>query len=240
MGGRAAAPRGAVSRARRAETKLKKARKLLQALQSAEGQKDEVLVNAFLLESELLIEHGKATEASAVLSDGLARFADDANLLYARAMAGIKLKDVVQMEADFRRMIELDPENANAWNALGYSLLTETDRTEEAVNLIERAYQLEPSNGAIVDSLGWGFFKMGQLDQAISYLREAYKLTPEGEIAAHLAEALSEMGAVDEAQQLATEAKAKFPSSAPLLETIKRLKLQTDELAPPASHELRQ
>jgi len=204
--------------------KLAAARKILQNMQSSTQDKAQI-INAYLLEAELLSESKQYKEADQVLSLGLQRFPDDAGLLYSRALAGLARKDIARMEADFRQIVALDPENANAWNSLGYSLLTETDRTEEAMALIERAYQLDPKSGAITDSFGWGFFKMGQVDQAIYYLREAYKLEPEGEIAAHLAEALHTLGADPEAIRVLSEAKAKYPDSVPLQETIERLKL---------------
>jgi len=204
--------------------KLAAARKILQNMQASTQEKAQT-INAYLLEAELLSDNEQYQEADRVLSLGLQRFPDDAGLLYSRALAGLGRKDIARMEADFRQIIALDPENANAWNSLGYSLLTETDRTEEAMALIERAYQLDPKSGAITDSLGWGFFKMGQVDQAIYYLREAYKLEPEGEIAAHLGEALHTLGADSEAIQVLSKAKAKYPDSAPLQETIERLKL---------------
>lgn len=204
--------------------KLAAARKILRKLQTSKVDKAQ-LINGYLLEAELLGEYKLHVDAAKVLSTGLKRFPDDAGMLYARALASLAHKDLAQMEADFRQIVALDPENANAWNSLGYSLLTETDRTEEAMALIERAYQLDPKSGAIADSFGWGFFKMGQVDQAIYYLREAYELEPEAEIAAHLAEALHTLGADPEAIHVLSEAKAKYPDSAPLQETIERLKL---------------
>ncbi len=204
--------------------KLAAARKILRKLQASKVDKAQ-LINGYLLEAELLSQTKQHDDAAEVLSTGLQRFPEDAGMLYARALASLAHKDLVQMEADFRQIVALDPENANAWNSLGYSLLTETDRTEEAMALIERAYQLDPKSGAIADSFGWGFFKMGQVDQAIYYLREAYKLEPEAEIAAHLAEALHTLGADPEAIQVLSEAKAKYPESVPLQETIERLKL---------------
>ena len=208
---------------------LKAARKILAQMQASDLDKA-ATISAYLLEAELLSEQKQYQQADAVLSAGLARFDDDAGMLYARAMAALARKDIARMEADFRQIVALDPENANAWNALGYSLLTETDRTEEAMAMIERAYTLDPKSGAIADSFGWGFFKMGQVDQAIYYLREAYKLEPDAEIAAHLAEALHSLGAEPEAIKVLREAAAKYPNSSPLQETIKRLKLSITPL----------
>lgn len=204
--------------------KLVAARKILRAMQSSQLEKAQT-INAYLLEAELLGEYKQYKKADQVLTTGLQRFPDEAGMLYARALAGLARKDIARMEADFRQIVAIDPQNANAWNSLGYSLLTETDRTEEAMALIERAYQLDPKSGAIADSFGWGFFKLGQVDQAIYYLREAYKLEPEAEIAAHLAEALHTLGADPEAINVLSEAKAKYPDSKPLQDTIERLKL---------------
>jgi tetratricopeptide (TPR) repeat protein len=204
------------------ETDLSLARQTLDALQDADLSEQE-RVNAFLLEAELLIKAKKLDEAHATYGEGLARAPNDTSILYARAMNAFARKDIKGLEEDLLAVIEIDPQNAQAMNALGYSIIDEPGRLEEATDYIQQAYMLEPKSGAIMDSLGWAYFKAGKYDQAIVQLRAAYEAEPEGEIAAHLGEALWALGAEDEARKVWNDALKDFPDSVPLKETMQRL-----------------
>jgi tetratricopeptide (TPR) repeat protein len=73
-------------------------------------------------------------------------------------------------------------------NALGYTMILHTERYEEAFELITKAYQLEPKDPSIIDSMGWALFKLGKTEQALDYLKQAFEIMPDPEIAAHLGE----------------------------------------------------
>ncbi len=208
------------------------ARETLHVLQESVAA-DQAIIDGYLLEAELLNAAKRQADAKTVLSAGLQQHPEATDLLYSRAMTALQLKDINTMESDLLLMAQLNPENAEAWNALGYSLLVETDRTEEAYGYIQQAYALEPDSGAIQDSLGWAMFKRGRLDQAVPMLRTAYQSAPEGEVAAHLGEALWELGAKQEALDVFREASAKFPDSEPLQETIKRLAIPLKDARKP-------
>jgi tetratricopeptide (TPR) repeat protein len=204
------------------EKDLTAAQKTLDALQDADVSEQE-RVNAFLLEAELLIKARRLDDAHATYGEGLARAPNDTSLLYARAMNAFARRDIKGLEEDLLQVIEIDPQNAQAMNALGYSIIDEPGRLEEATDYIQQAYLLEPQSGAIMDSLGWAYFKAGKYDQAIVQLRAAYEAEPEGEIAAHLGEALWALGAENEARKVWNDALKIFPESAPLKETMQRL-----------------
>jgi tetratricopeptide (TPR) repeat protein len=208
-----------------AEKDLPSARTTLQNLQQSVSA-DQSIIDGYMLEAELLNKAKNAAEAKSVLSAGLKRFPEASDLLYSRAMTALGLKDVGTMESDLKLMTELDPDNAQAWNALGYSLLEETDRVEEAYEYIQQAYALDPKSGAIQDSLGWANFKRNRLDQAVPQLRQAYASEPGDEVAAHLGEALWQLGAKKEAIEIFSEASKKYPDSLPLKAAIKRLKVE--------------
>ena len=204
---------------------LKGARATLDALQNSDAP-NQAIVDAYLLESELLIKSKDLDEAHATLSEALDRMPEDTGLMYARAMNSFARDDIAGLENDLKLAIEIDPQNAQALNALGYSLLDKTGRVEEATNYIQQAYMLEPKSPAIMDSLGWAYFKGGRYDQAIVQLRSAYEAEPEGEIAAHLIEALWALGAEPEAREIWEEALKQFPESEPLRSTVERLSKQ--------------
>ena len=204
------------------EKDLKGARRTLDALQNSDVP-NQAIVDAYLLESELLAKAKRLDEAHATLSEAVDRMPEDTSIMYARAMNSFARNDISALESDLKHVIEIDPQNAQALNALGYSLLDKTERVEEATNYIQQAYMLDPKSPAIMDSLGWAYFKGGRYDQAIVQLRNAYEAEPEGEIAAHLIEALWALGAEPEARELWLEALQRFPESEPLKSTVERL-----------------
>jgi Flp pilus assembly protein TadD len=113
-----------------------------------------------------------------VLQQALQRYPDDLNLLYTRAMLAEKRNDLAQMEKDLRLIIKRDPENAMALNALGYTLSDRTTRYAEAKALIDKAHQLNPEDPAVLDSLGWVNYRLGNLDEAERLLRQAWNASP--------------------------------------------------------------
>jgi tetratricopeptide (TPR) repeat protein len=137
------------------------------------------------------------------------------------------------VEADLRRLLELDPDHADALNALGYSLADMTDRYAEALELIQRALAIKPDEGAILDSMGWVQYRLGNLGLALDYLRQAgAKLPEDPEVAAHLGEVLWALGQRDEARQVWEKAQAKAPDHPYLLRVISRHRATQDGSAP--------
>jgi Flp pilus assembly protein TadD len=122
-------------------------------------------------------------------------------------------------------VIELKPDNAHAYNALGYSLAERKLRLPEARQLIQRALELAPGDPFITDSLGWVEFQLGNLPEAARLLRQAYTTRPDTEIAAHLGEVLWALGQRDEARRVLREARGRDGSNEVLRETLARLRV---------------
>jgi Flp pilus assembly protein TadD len=141
-------------------------------------------------------------------------------------MAAERIDRVEVMEASLRKLIGLRPDHAHAYNALGYSLADRNLRLDEAQALIEKALELSPNDGHILDSMGWVLFRKGQYERAIQYLRRAFEIMPDAEVAAHLGEALWQAGKTDEAKQLWRDARRKDPDNQALQQTLNRLKVQ--------------
>lgn len=123
-------------------------------------------------------------------------------LLYTRALLSFHLNDLVQMEEDLRQLLVIDPNNATALNALGYTLIDQTERVNEGLLLIQKAHALDSESAEILDSLGWALFKLGRYEEALEYLEEAHARLPEAEIADHLIQTLWQLNQQKEAEAL--------------------------------------
>lgn len=174
-------------------------------------------------EAELLREARQYAPAMQVFEAALKRYPDNLELLYDRAMVAEKLNRLDVLEADLRRMIELKPDYAHAYNALGYTLADRTNRLTEAVALLEKALNLAPDDPFIQDSMGWALFKLKRYTEAADYLRRAYAARPDPEIAAHLGEVLWISGQRDEARRIWQGGLKSHPDNESLRETLSRL-----------------
>lgn len=201
--------------------KLNEARTLLAFTR---GENDAQNVRLIQVQAELLRDSKEHATAFEVLSEGLKRFPDSAELLYDRAMVAEKLDKLDSLEADLRRVIVLRPDDAQAYNALGYTLADRTNRLAEAVILLDKALSLAPEDPFILDSVGWAQYRSGNLARAQEYLERAYKVRPDPEIAAHLGEVLWARGQRDEAGKLWQTSLQSHPHNEVLLETLHRLK----------------
>ncbi|HXX86036.1 MAG TPA: tetratricopeptide repeat protein [Casimicrobiaceae bacterium] len=168
-------------------------------------------------------EAGDYEGAYAVLSTALAGEPDSAELLYDVAMAAEKLDRLDEVEARLKRLIELKPDNAQALNALGYTLVDRTQRTAEGLKLIEKALALAPADPFILDSMGWAQYRMGNFDDSEKFLRRALADRPDPEIAAHLGEVLWAKGQRDNAREIWQSQLKETPDNPVLLETVRRL-----------------
>ena len=145
---------------------------------------------SYMAESEILINAAMHKQALNLLNEALDAIPSDTQLLYARALVAVQLGDLEIAEKDLREIIDLEPENVAALNALGYTLADLTGRFEEAQDLIRAAYVMQPEEVSIIDSMGWVAFRMGRLEEAERYLRDAWSRDRNAEIAAHLGEVL--------------------------------------------------
>ncbi len=167
---------------------------------------------------------GDFEQSRSLLDDLVQREPDNARLLYRRGLLFSNMDLLDLHEIDMRKVIELEPENAYAYNALGYVLADKTDRLEEAYDLINHAMKLRPNDPYITDSLGWVYYRLGNNELAIQYLTEANKLLWDGEIAAHLGEVLWVTGQRERANDIWDRALEDFPDHPALKETVERLR----------------
>jgi tetratricopeptide (TPR) repeat protein len=174
-------------------------------------------------EAQLLRDAGDNAGAFAVLTQALVEHPDQPDLLYDVAMVAEKLDKIDVVEARLSRLIELNPENAQALNALGYTLVDRTPRITEGRALIERALKLAPQDPFILDSMGWADFKLGHFEDAEGWLNRALAERADAEIAAHLGEVLWAKGERNRAQEVWRSQLQATPDNPVLLETMRRL-----------------
>lgn len=192
------------------------------ALQGDATVDDGTRRDAYLMEAELRQKDEQDAGELDVFARGLAAYPDDLALLYSRGLAWERRDRIDHAEADFRRILVIEPDNVAALNALGYTLADRTTRYQEALELIGRARTAAPDDAAIVDSYGWVLYRLGRNAEALVELRRAFTLQKDPEIAAHVAEVLWVMGQKEEARRYFDEARKLDPDNRSLLRALEK------------------
>ena len=174
--------------------------KALELLDSLQMDFPDKFVEIIQFEADLLIENDEFELAMTVLNDSLSKLDFNRDLIYTRALVADRLGEIELVENDLRKILSLFPNDADALNALGYSLTNFTSRYEEAYQLIRRALELKSDSFYILDSMGWVYFKLGDLRSSIFYLEKAYELSQDEEITQHLVEVLNANGEFEKAR----------------------------------------
>ncbi len=216
------------------------ARLRLAALMAADGQVDAALhnlealaeeqsdwnlrVRVYLAQGEILRSQRRYAEGVEMYSRALQQKRDDPNLLYARGLMAEKVDRLDMAESDLRKVISLNPDNANALNALGYTLADRTSRYQEALEYIKRALALIPDDPSILDSLGWVSYRLGRMEEAEKWLSRAFEKLEDAEIAAHYGEVLWHLDKKDLARQVWQKGMKNNASHPVLVETLRRIK----------------
>ena len=182
------------------------------------------------IEVEILTTAGLKQDALQLLTSALSEAPNDVDLLYTRAMLAEQVDNLAMLEDDLRTIIRINPDHAEALNALGYTLADRTDRLDEAMPLVKRALELSPDNPAVIDSLGWIYFRMGDYEQARPLLARAYSLMNDHEIAAHYGEVLWVSGEQKKALETWAAGLEQTPDSDIIQSTLERLQIPRDQL----------
>lgn len=189
-------------------------------------QTDQVLVEeSWLAEARILRETGDRKTALDVLDKALEQLPGSVSIRYSHALLAAELGWVDVAEQDLRIIISEQPENAAALNALGYTLADQTERYEEAEALIRQAFILRPDDASIVDSMGWISYRLGNLDEAEKFLRRAWALSKNPEIASHLGEVLWVKGEQEAARTIWREGLEADSENPVLRETLLRMEV---------------
>jgi tetratricopeptide (TPR) repeat protein len=201
--------------------KLDEARAFLKRV-AADNPEDEAQLT--VTEAQLLREAHRNQDAFQLLGEALRKEPDQPELLYDYALTAEKLERFDVLESNLKKLIQVRPDHAHAYNALGYSWAERNMRLPEAKKLIEKALELSPDDAFIIDSLGWVLYREGDLKGAAEQLRRAYSGRPDADIGAHLGEVLWVMGEREEADRVWQESLKSSPDNETLQKTIKRLR----------------
>lgn len=197
----------------------------LDFLRSLRSDNPQVAQQLYLSEAQLLFDAARYQDAIKTYDQALQDYPDDPSLLYGRAIAEAQTGHAAQAEADLKSVIHSHPNNARALNALGYILSNYSTRYREALGYIRQALKLTPNDPAVIDSMGWVQYRLGQLQLARTYLERAFHASspPDAEIAAHLGEVLWQLGRHEQARKVWRQGLAQSPENQAIQATMKRL-----------------
>jgi len=204
------------------QQKFQQARDHLKSIRPANDQQQ---IQLYLLEGDVLREARQYDDAKQFYSSILDSRPDETSIRYARALIAEKLGELDLLESDLRTILQTEPENAQVLNALGYTLADRTKRYDEALQYIQKAMELQPDDAAVIDSMGWVKYRLGDYEAAVAHLRKANELAKDPEIAAHLGEVLWVMGKKNDALKVWEKSLKEHPEHEALLKTMKRFGL---------------
>lgn len=199
--------------------KFENAREYVRSIRAANSKQE---LQLKLLEGDVLREAERYSEAKAYYTELLTEIPHETSVRYARALIAEKLGELDLVEQDLQTILKDEPKNAQVLNALGYTLADRTQRYQEALSYIQRAYELEPNDAAVMDSMGWVQYRLGNYNDAIEHLQKAVTIDEDPEIAAHFGEVLWVVGNKDKARKVWKDSLQKHPEHQILLEVMKK------------------
>ena len=171
----------------------------------------------------LYFNNNRAQDAWTLMAKEEENFKNVPEFKFDYALLAEKMGNTLLMEQLLKEAIKLKPDYALAYNALGYSYADRNIKLQEAKKYIEIALSIQPNNHYILDSMGWVYFRLGDLDIAYQFVKKAYDIKADPEIAAHLGEILWKQGKQVEAKRIWNESLTINPSNTVLVETSQRL-----------------
>ncbi|MBC3873878.1 tetratricopeptide repeat protein [Undibacterium flavidum] len=202
--------------------KSREARQFLQTISTSKDSEQALLLQT---EAQIMRDAGQTTEAFVLLQMALGELPGSPDLLYDFAMLSESLKYYPEMEMALKQLIQIAPNNALAYNALGYSYADRNVNLNDALSLLEIANQLNPNDPYILDSLGWVKFRLKSYSEAEKFLRQSLSMRQDADVSIHLAEILWVQDKKDEAMRLFADANKKDPQNVLLKNTLQRLAL---------------
>lgn len=201
---------------------MKKARLHLKLLRAEQPDK---ALQYYLFEASFLRARDQDQATFDLYTEALQQFPGQTELLYGRAMVAEPLNKLSVLEDDLRAILKKEPNNSHALNALGYTLTDRTNRHQEALALINKAVELTPNDAFYLDSLAWVHYRLGHLEQAERFMKQAVAIQSDPEFLAHLGEILWQQGKYVEAKKAWNDGLKKDKNNKLILNTMSRFGL---------------
>ena len=159
-------------------------------------------IRLIIIETEIFFNVEKFAHAMKIINSGLEKYKNNGAFLYTRALVAEKVNRMDIVENDLKKLIQLEPENAQALNALGYTWANNDIKLKEANSYIDKALAMEPNDAAILDSKGWVLYKLGNYHESEKYLMRALKLNDDPEIVSHVIQLLVKVDKIEDAKNV--------------------------------------
>jgi len=159
-------------------------------------------IRLILLETEIFFNEKKYQHSMKRIDFGLDKYSNNKSFLYTRALVAEQIGRLDILENDLKKLISLDPGNAQALNALGYTWANKNINLKDANSYIDKALSLEPNDAAILDSKGWVLYRMGEYLKAENYFIKALKFSEDSEIVSHYVKLLLKLKKVEKANKI--------------------------------------
>lgn len=152
-----------------------------QAVELLERKIDEGKANSkyFNVKVSILLSEQLYEEAEKSLEKGLNKYEDDENLMFQKAILLDRTNRWDQAKVLLKDIVLVHPKSAKAYNYLGYTMLEKGENVDVAFGFIQKAIDLQPDDGHIMDSLGWAYFKKGDIKKALDWLKQALSEEPD-------------------------------------------------------------
>jgi len=170
-------------------------------------------VDVVALKAQLFVSLDRYDEGLALYDKAIEFRPDSENLVLGRAELLLRIGKLDESIAEYRNAVARWPDSSISLNALGYTLADRTENLAEAETLIRKALAIDPKNPAIIDSLGWVLYKLGQHEDALQELQRAYDRMDDPEVASHIVEVLAELDRHDEALKVLQSAEKNYPDN---------------------------
>jgi len=184
------------------------------------------LVDAWYLQlANELSDRDQSQLAVALLTAQIERSADNLDLRYSRALMRERTNQPKIMLKELNALYQDDQDNPHIQNALGYTLADQNQQLDLALDLIQKAREQLPNSGAVLDSLGWVYYRLGKLQQAESALKVALTIESSAEVFAHYLEVLIENSKRDEAESMLLKAWDELKDNRYILRLVDKYKI---------------
>jgi tetratricopeptide (TPR) repeat protein len=183
---------------------------------------EQARLQLYLVHAQAAVADGDLRLAERLLRDALRDYPGNVSLRYAQALLYQEQGHLRRAADALESLVSDTPEDAGLLNALGYLLTDSLDRHQEAFDYIQQALTLEPDNAAIIDSMGWVLFHLGDHEAALDYLQRAFELFPDPEVAAHIIDVYLALGDRREAEAVLSRELAQHPDDPHLKDVQQR------------------